>query len=118
VSEPLRTCRKHLSHVITGRSFVNSGGVRGIPVYCPHGVRHGGGVTLLWALVWNAGTCRSAAKGEPQVGNPHKRESTDVKHRGGAACSRGEGSVMGLDRRGCIVWRYSGVNRQREELHG
>ena len=118
VSEPLRTCRKRLGDVKTGGSFVIPGGVREEPVYCSHGVRHGGGVTLLWALVRNAGTCRSAAKGEPQVGNPHERESADAEHGGGAACSRGEGAVMALDQRGCIVWRYSGVNRQREELYG
>jgi hypothetical protein len=118
VSEPLKTCRKRIGDVKTGGSFVNPGGVRGIPVYCPYGVRHGGGVTLLWALVRNAGTCRSAAKGEAQVGGSHKGESTDVEHRGGAACSRAEGSVMDLDRRGCIVWRYARANRHREELYG
>jgi hypothetical protein len=52
-------------------------------------------VTLLWALGRNAGTCRSAAKGEAPVGGPPKGESTDAEHRGGAACRRAEGSVMG-----------------------
>jgi hypothetical protein len=36
----------------------------------------------------------------------HKRESTDAGHGDGAACSSDEGSVMGLERRGCIVWLY------------
>jgi len=75
-------------------------------------------VTLLWALVRNAGTCRFAAKGEVQVGGPYQDESTDAEHRGGAACSRGEGPVMGLDRRGCIVRGCSLANRQREEPCG
>ncbi len=67
-SEPLKTCRKDLGDVKTGGSFVIPGAVREESVYCPHGVRHGGGVTVLWASVWNVGTGRSAAKGEPQVG--------------------------------------------------
>ena len=118
MSEPLRTCRKRLGDVKTGGSFVNPGGVREEPVYCPHGVRHGGGVTLLWAPVRNAGTCRFAAKGEVQVGGLYQDESTDAEHRGGAACSRVEGSVMDRDRRGCIVWRDARANQHWEELYG
>ena len=118
MSEPLTTCRKVLDDVKTGGSFVNPGAVWEQPAYCPHGVRHGGGVTLIWALVWNVGTCRSAAKGETQVGSPHESESTEAEHRGGAARIRDEGSVMGLDRRGCIVWGYAGANLQGEELYG
>lgn len=34
---------------------------------------------------------------------PHKCESTDAEHRGGATRSSDEGSVMGLERRGSIV---------------
>ena len=75
-------------------------------------------MTVGWALVRNGGTCRSAAKGEAQVGGPHKGERTEAEHGGGAACSRAEGAVMDLDRRGCSVWQYSGANRQREELYG
>jgi len=118
VSEPLRTCRKRIGDVKTGGSFVNPGGVREEPVYCPHGVRHGGGVTLLWAPVRNAGTCRFAAKGEAQVGSPHKSKSTETEHRGGGVRSRAEGPVMGLDRRDSIVQGCPVANRQREELHG
>jgi hypothetical protein len=117
-SELLRTCRKGLGDVKTGGIFVNPGAVWGLPVYCPHGVRHEGSMTLLWASVWNVGTSRSAAKGEAQVGGPHKGESTDTEHRDGAACSRDEGPVMGLDRRGCIVRGYAGANLQREEPRG
>ena len=80
-------------------------------MYCPHGVRHRGGVTVLWASVWNVGTGRSAAKGEAQVGSPHKSKSTETEHRGGGVRSREEGPVMGLDRRGCIVREYSLANR-------
>jgi hypothetical protein len=117
-SEPSKTCRKALDDVKTGGSFVTPGAVREEPVYCPHGVRHRGGVTVLWASVWNVGTCRFAAKGEPQVGSPHEWESTEAEHRGGVVRSRGEGAVMALDRRDDIVWRDSVANRQREEPHG
>ncbi len=118
VSEPLTTCRKGLADVKTGGSLVTPGSVWGRPAYCPHGVRHKGGVTLIQALVWNGGTCRSAVKGEAQVGSPHKGESTEAEHRGGAARSRGEGAVMGLDRRGGIVRGHAGANPQGEEPHG
>jgi hypothetical protein len=117
-SEPLRTCRKFLGDVKTGRSFVIPGAVWEEPVYCPHGVRHRGGVTVLWASVWNMGTCRSAAKGEPQMGSPHKWKSTEAEHRGGVVRRREEGAVMALDRRDDIVWQTSRANRQREEPYG
>jgi hypothetical protein len=84
-------------------------------VYCLGGVRHKDGVNLIQALVWNVGTCRPDAKGETQMGRPHKGESTDAGHRGGAARSRGEGSVMELDRRGCVVQLYLRVNQEWEE---
>jgi hypothetical protein len=45
------------------------------------------------------GTCRSDAKGEVQV-EATRDERTDAEHRGGAARSRDEGPVMGLDQRG------------------
>jgi hypothetical protein len=79
------------------------------------GVRHKGSANLIQALVWNVGTCRPDVKGEAQMGGPHKGESTDAGHRGGAVRSRGEGSVMELDRRGCVVQLYLQVNQQWEE---
>jgi hypothetical protein len=33
----------------------------------------------------------------------HKDLSADAEHRGGATCSSSEGSVMDVERRGCIV---------------
>jgi hypothetical protein len=39
-------------------------------------------VTLIQALVWNAGTCCPDAKGETQVRGPHKGESTDAGTQG------------------------------------
>jgi hypothetical protein len=40
--------------------------------------------------VWNVGTCRLNVKGEIQVSDPHKNESTDVRHRGGTTRSSDE----------------------------
>jgi hypothetical protein len=118
VSEPLRTCRKSLGDVKTGGNLVTPGAVWEKPAYCPHGVRHGGGVTVGWALVRNVGTCRSDGKGEPQVGSPHEQKSTEAGHRGGGVRSRAEGPVMGLDRRDAIVQGQLVANRQREERQG
>ena len=47
----------------------NSGGE---PVSCLDGVRHKSGMTLIQALVWNVGTCRSDEKGETQVEDPRE----------------------------------------------
>jgi hypothetical protein len=41
-----------------------------IPAYRLNGIRYGGGVNLIQALVGNVGTCRSDAKGEIQVEDP------------------------------------------------
>src|ERR1700732_4351834 len=43
------------------------------------------------------------AKGEITSGSNREDQSTNAEHRGGAARSRDEGSVMELDRRGCVV---------------
>ncbi len=40
---------------------------------------------------------------EPSKWKNHKDLSTDAGHRGGATCSSDEGSVMDVERRGCIV---------------
>ena len=34
------------------------------PVDGPHGIRYGGSVIRIWAIVWNVGTCRCNVKGE------------------------------------------------------
>ena len=58
--------------VKTGDSSRSSGGVRRIPAYCSGGVRHKDGMTLIQAFAWNVGTCRSDAKGKPQVEDPQE----------------------------------------------
>lgn len=65
---------------------------------------------MVQALVRNVGTWRPDAKGEIQVGSPHKGESTEAGHRDGVTRSSVEGPVMGLERRGDRVWLYPWVN--------
>ena len=45
----------------------------------------------------------------------HKGESTDAEHRGGAARSSVEASVMEVERRGCVIPLDLRVNPQGEE---
>ena len=112
------TCRKVQDDVETRVNSLTWDKSGGRPDFCPDGIRHEGGVTLLQAFMWNAGTCRPNAKGEIQVGGPYEGESTDAGHRGGAIRSRAEGSVMEPDRRDRVVQLWSGVNQQWEEPCG
>jgi hypothetical protein len=43
------------------------------------------------------------AKGQATSGSNREGESTEAERRDGAACSSDEGSVMGLERGGCVV---------------
>ena len=113
-SEPLMTCRKTSSDVETGIETLSREAGGELPVYCSTGVRHEGGVILIQAWVRNVGTCRPDAKGDAQAGSPRKRQSTEAGHRGGVAHSRIEGSVMGLDRKGGVVWSYQVGNPRGE----
>jgi hypothetical protein len=69
------------------------------------------------ALLWNAGTCRSNAKGEVQVGDPCKGKSTEVEHRDGAVRSRDESSEQGWTEGIAVARQVQLANRQREEPH-
>jgi hypothetical protein len=89
-----------------------------VPADGPTGVRHEGGVILIQASVRNVGTCRPDAKGEAQVEHIRESQSTNAGHRGGGARSRVEGSVMGLDRRGAVVWLDCAGNPQGEDRRG
>jgi hypothetical protein len=46
---------------------------------------------------------RFDAKGKATSGSNREGESTEAERRGGAARRSGEGSVMGLERGGCVV---------------
>ena len=118
VSEPLTTCRNAYNRR-QNRGFISTPGQDwGKPVYCPIGVRHVGGATLIQAQVRNVGTCRPDAKGEAQADSIRKGESTDAGHRDGAARSSDEGPVMGPERRGCVVQLSPEANQQWEEPRG
>jgi hypothetical protein len=115
-SEPLMTCRKARGDVETGtETSIPRARVGKVPADCPTGVRHEGGVTLRQASIRNTGTCRSDAKGEPQVVSHRKGLSTDAGHRGGDARNRDEGPVMGLDRRGVVIRLYPADNPKGED---
>jgi len=45
----------------------------------------------------------------------HEDESTDAEHRGGTVRSSDEASVMGVERRGCVIWFWKMVNQKWEE---
>src|SRR5215468_7119949 len=72
VSEPLMTRRKVQDDVETGGISLTRDEPGGWPDCCPGGIRREGGVTLNQASMWNAGTCRSDAKGEIQIGGPYR----------------------------------------------
>ena len=112
------TCRKRIGDVETGGKSLTRDESGGCPDFGPGGIRHEGGVTPSRALAGNVGTCRSDAKGAIQAGGPREDRSTDAGHRGGAARSSDEGSVMELERRGCIVQLWPGDNRRRKDPRG
>ena len=64
------------------------------------------------------GTCRPDAKGETQAGRTRKGERTDAGHRGGPTRIGVEVSVMGMERRGWIIWTYRLANQRWEEPEG
>ena len=55
-------------------------------------------------------------KGKGTSGSNREGESTDAQRRDGAARSSDEGSLMGLERRGCVVQPWPRANWKREEL--
>src|SRR5271166_218103 len=80
-------CRKVQDDVETRGNSLTWDESGGWPDFCPGGIRHEGGVTLIQASMWNAGTCRPDVKGEIQIGGPYEGGSTDAGHRGGATRS-------------------------------
>ena len=98
-----------------------------MPADWPGGVRREGGASVVWALVRNGGTCRTAPAGGqwrqdgPAVvrgsENPKQLicegESSDAGHRGGPTRISVEGPVTGLERRGRVVLVRSAANRLR-----
>src|ERR1700674_4498387 len=109
-SEPSMKCRKRIRRCQNRGVTLPLRSARENPEAGPSGIRHVGGAKLNQALVRNVRTCRSDVKGEVSSGQNREDESTDAEHRDGVARSREEGSVMGLDRRGCVVQLRPRVN--------
>jgi hypothetical protein len=63
-------CRKRIDDVETTGESLLWDKRRRQPVDCLRGIRHGGGVKSVQALVRNVGTCHPDAKGEAQVEAP------------------------------------------------
>jgi hypothetical protein len=57
-----------------GKPFVLQDKIQREPVYCLGGIRHIDGVNLIWAFIWNVGTCSSDVKGELEIGCPKRGE--------------------------------------------
>ena len=96
-SEPLMTCRNRQGDIKTGAKVYGPGAAWGIPVYCPGGVRHAGGASLVWALVRNVGTRHPdtvwsivAGESENPKGQIPEGQSSDAGHGGGPSRSSGE----------------------------
>lgn len=68
------TCRNGTNDIKTWAWSIALGEVQKKPVYYLCGVRHIGIVNLVWALVWNVGTCRPDVKGEVQAVAPQGPE--------------------------------------------
>ena len=81
----------------------------------PNIVSFAAGRQCRWSTCTERENLCSDAKGEITSGSNREDQSTEAGRRGGAARSRNEGSVMELDRRGCVVQPRPWANRQREE---
>ena len=69
-SKPLMTCRKRRDAIETRLQSLVWDEARGMPVDCPSGGRHEGGVSPAQALVRNVGPFSLDAKGDLQVVDP------------------------------------------------
>ena len=99
-SESWMTCRNEIDDGQNRGSISIPGRGWRVPAYWPTGLRHIHDETMMWALVWNVGTCRGDVKGACQAGSPRKALSTNALHRGGSSRSSVEVPVMGMERRG------------------
>src|SRR5690348_10105991 len=110
-SEPSMKCRKRIRRCRNRGVTLPPGSARENPEACPSGIRHVDGAKLNQALVRNVRTCRSDAKGDVQAAHTATTRVPKRSTGAEAARSRDEGSVMGLDRRGCVVQPGPRANR-------
>ena len=91
------------------RIYVASGAVWREPVYWPDGVRHRGGVILVWALALNCGNLRWRCKGKG-TSVRSEAENTEAPSRDGVICSSEESLVMRQERRDHVIQSNVKVN--------
>lgn len=102
-SEPLMTRRKRRNDVRTGKQSLARDQFWRYPLTA----RAASGVkvaSVRFRLVQATGEPVASMLREPSKWKPHEDLSTDARHRGGPTRSSEEGPVMGLERRGWIVW--------------
>ncbi len=112
-SEPLITYRKGQKTLSKPEGPVALGKVCGQPAYCAGGNRYIGGMSSIQASVWNVGTCSMMPREIHKWGDP-TRKNTDASSRGGATRSSDEASVMGVERRGCVIQSVSSGQPEME----
>jgi len=110
------THRKAIQLTSKLSSVVGSGLVQTKPVYGLGGVRCRGGVSLFQALVGNVGTCRLDVKGEFQRSCTPKEESTNARHRDGAARSSVEALERSLSKGAALSSRIDMPTRKRRSV--
>ena len=80
--EPLiLKCRKRIDVIETRGQSLTWDAVWGVPVYCPDGDRHKGGMIVVRARAWNVGTCGVAIEGDGQ-GDELTRPRVPMQYRG------------------------------------
>jgi len=87
------------------------GQVSRIPVYWRGGIRHEGGVNLIPGSSMQRGNLSLPMLREKSKWRTREDESTDAEHRGGPTRSSVEVPVMGMERRGRVIWSYSLANQ-------
>ena len=102
-SEPLMKCRKRREDVKTGRESLARDKFGGdlITARAASGIKVARTRYRLLCGTWEPVT---PMRRENRKWRTHKWESTEAGYRGGATRSSEEGSVMGLERRGCPIW--------------
>ena len=101
-NEPLLTCRKRKDVIKTRFVVMTWDKSRRDPVYGLDGDRYTAGRNLAQAFLWNLGTCSLMLR-ENSKRKTRKAESIDAMCRGGTIHSSDEASVMGVERRDCVI---------------
>ncbi len=103
-NEPLMTCRNLSFNGIKTRAIFGAWGRVGkLPVYCPCGVRHLGGMSLTQALIRNWRGRRVMLIEKVQAGQTCKAESRKTPTCVGLPHSSEEVFVMSMERRGQLI---------------